>query len=174
MQIDRKDYDPEQHAVYRALTVKQPFADLLTRVVFRDDTGAYHAAKAIEVRSRNTQYRGDLLICSSAKPVDPWGRHLAGVTCGFVELYDTKPVEEFTPEDWAATCIPEGERHKYRKGYGWLMRNPRRVVEMPIKGQLGLYNIYVPKDDITEYPREMALGRDGWRMIQKQMKRNAK
>ena len=164
MQINKKDYNPDQHDVFKALTVKQPYADLLTRVVFRDESGEYHAQKTIEVRTRNINYRGDLLICSSAKPTD---KGPAGVTCGFVELYDTKPVEEFTPEDWAATCIPEKDRP--RKGYGWLMRNPRRVVEMQIKGQLGLYDIIVPKDDITEYPRAMALGSDGWDMVQKQI-----
>ncbi len=167
MQIDRKLYDPEQHDLFHALTVKQPYADLLTRAVYRDGDGLYHAEKTIEVRSRNTNYRGDILICSSAKPVDPWGRYLSGVTCGFVELYDVKPVEEFTAEDWAATCIPEKDRP--RKGYGWLMRNPRRVVEMPIKGQLGVYGLVVPKGDITEYPRSMALGADGWEMIKKRM-----
>lgn len=166
MQIDRKDYNPDQHDVFKALSVKQPYADLLTRVVFRDESGEYHAQKTIELRSRNTNYRGDVLVCSSAKPELP-GR-LSGVTCGFVELYDTKPVEDFTPEDWAATCIPESERP--RKGYGWLLRNPRRVVEMPIRGQLGVYNLIVPKGDITEYPREMALGADGWKMIQKRIK----
>lgn len=168
MQIERKDYNPEQHAVYKALTVKQPYADLLTRVVFRDDNGEYHAEKTIEIRTRNTAFRGDLLICSSKNPVIP-GR-LSGVTCGFVELYDTKPIEDFTPEDWAATGIPEAERHNYRHGYGWKMRNPRRVVEMPIKGQLGLYNIIVPKDDITEYPREMAFGAEGWKNIKRKIK----
>ena len=167
MQIERKDYNPEQHDAYKALTVKQPYADLLTRVVFRDENGIYHAEKTIEVRSRYTPYRGDLLICSSKKPEIP-GR-LSGVTCGFVELCDVLRVEDFTPADWAATCIPENERPK--TGYGWVMRNPRRVVEMPIKGQLGLYNLIVPKDDITEYPREMALGSDGWDMIQKKINR---
>jgi hypothetical protein len=169
MQIDKKYYNPDQHDVFKALTVKQPWADLLTRVVFRDESGEYHAEKTIEVRTRNINYRGDLLICSSAKPVDPWGRHPAGVTCGFVELYDTKPVEDFTPEDWAATCIPEDQRPK--KGWGWLMRNPRRVVEMPIKGQLGLYNLIVPKGDITEYPRNVVFGADGWKLIQKRIKK---
>ena len=169
MQINKKDYNPDQHDVFKVLTVKQPYADLLTRVVFRDESGEYHAAKTIEVRSRNISYRGDLLICSSAKPVDPWERHLSGVTCGFVELYDTKPVEQFTAEDWAATCIPEKDRP--RKGFGWLMRNPRRVIEMPIKGQLGLYDLVVPKGDITEYPRAMALGPDGWEIVQKKIKR---
>lgn len=169
MQVDKKDYNHEQHDVFKALTIRQPYADLLTEIVRMDETGAYYAEKTIEVRTRNINYRGDLLICSSAKPVDPWKRHPAGVTCGFVELYDTKPVSEFTPEDWAATCIPENERP--RKGYGWLMRNPRRVVEMPVKGQLGIYNIIVPKGDITEYPRNMVIGADGWKLIQRKIKK---
>ena len=169
MQIDKKDYKPDQRDVFKALSVKQPYADLLTCVDYRDENGEYHAAKTIEVRTRNTKYRGELLICSSAKPVDPWGRHPAGVTCGFVELYDVKPVEDFTPEDWAATYIPEKDRP--RKGYGWLMRNPRRVVEMPIKGQLGFYDIIVPKGDITEYPRNVALGKDGWQLVKKQIRK---
>lgn len=167
MQIDRKEYNPEIHDLFHALTVKQPYADLLTEAV-ANINGEYIAEKTIEVRTRNTKYRGDILICSSAKPVDPWGRHLAGVTCGFVELYDVKPVEEFTPEDWAQTCIPENQRP--RTGYGWMMRNPRRVVEMPIKGQLGVYGLVVPKGDITEYPREMALGADGWKIVKKKIK----
>lgn len=163
MQVDKKFYDPAQHDKFTALTVKQPYADLLTRVTWRDEDGNYHAAKTIEVRSRNTKFRGDLLICSSAKPIDPWGRHPAGVTCGFVELYDTKPVEEFTPEDWAATCIPEGQRPA--KGWGWMMRNPRRVVEMPIKGNLGLYTLVMPKNDITPYPKRIMLGKEFFEKI---------
>lgn len=170
MQIERKDYNPDQHDVYKALSVKQPYADLLTRVMFLDESGEYHAKKTIEVRSRNTNYRGDLLVCASSKPELP-GR-MSGVTCGFVELYDVKPIEQFTPEDWAATCIPEKDRP--RNGYGWMMRNPRRVVEMPIKGQLGVYNLIVPKGDITEYPREMALDSYGWDVVQQQIKTKRK
>lgn len=149
MQVEAKYYNPEVHDRYRALSVKQPYADLLTQVAGRTDAGEWFALKRIEVRSRNTAYRGDLMICSSATPVVP-GRE-SGVTCGLVELYDVKRVEDFTAEDWAATCIPEGERPK--TGYGWLLRNPRRVVEMSIKGKLGVYWLVVPKGDITEYPR---------------------
>lgn len=168
MQIDTKDYNPEIHDRFQGLSVKQPYADLLTEAVAVLDNGEYVADKTIEVRTRNTNYRGDVLVCSSAKPVDPWGRHPAGVTCGLVELYDVKPVEEFTPEDWAATCIPEKQRP--RTGFGWLMRNPRRVVEMPVKGRLGFYPVVVPKGDITEYPRQMALGAEGWKIVKKKIK----
>ena len=164
MQIEAKYYDPAVHDVYKALTVKQPYADLLTQVEFRDTKGEYHARKTVEVRSRDTKYRGDLLICSSAKPELP-GR-MSGVTCGFVELYYTKRIEDFTEADWAATCIPENERP--RKGFGWFMRNPRRVVEMPIKGMLGLYKLVVPKDDITEYPRALYFGKEKFEQIRKE------
>ena len=168
MQIDIKLYNPEIHDMYKALTVKQPYADLLTRAEYRDENGEYHAEKSIEVRSKNISYRGELLISSSAKPVDLWGRYQYGVTCGLVELYDTKPVEEFTPEEWAATCIPEPNRP--RKGYGWFMRNPRRVIEMPVKGQLGVYNLAVPKGDITEYPRIVVVDKEGFEMIKAKIK----
>ena len=53
MQINKKDYNPDQHDVFKALTVKQPYADLLTRVMFRDESGEYRAEKTIEVRTRN-------------------------------------------------------------------------------------------------------------------------
>ena len=166
MQIDKKYFDAEQHEVFKALSVKQPYADLLTRAAWRDEDGEYHASKTIELRSKNTSYRGDLLICSSAKPV--LAAHESGVTCGFVELYDVKPIEDFTEDDWAATCIPDNERP--RKGYGWMMRNPRRVVEMPIKGALGFYDLIVPKGDITEYPRAVEFGKDGWGKLKSQIK----
>lgn len=166
MQIDRKDYNPEEHEIIRALCVKQPYADLLTRVSFRDSEGNFHAEKTIEVRSRNTNFRGDILICSSAKPV--LKGHESAVTCGFVELYDVKPVEEFTEDDWKATCIPEKDRPS--KAFGWLVRNPRRVVEMPIKGQLGFYSLIVPKGDITIYLQHLCLGKEGWEQIKKKIK----
>ena len=33
MQIDKKDYNPDEHEIYKALTVRQPYADLLTEVL---------------------------------------------------------------------------------------------------------------------------------------------
>ena len=167
MQIDSKYYNPAEHDRYRALSVKQPYADYMTFVDYRDTDGVYHAKKTIEVRTRKTNYRGDILICSSARPGDLEG-HPAGVTCGFVEIYDVKPVEEFTADDWAATCIPEAERP--RTGFGWLLRNPRRVIEMPIKGKLGFYDIVVPKGDIMEYPRVLKFAGGGLRLIQRRIK----
>ena len=166
MQRDRRDYAPERHERFRALVVKQPYADRLVEP-YRTDGEHVYAMKSIEVRSLNTSYRGDVLICSSAKP-EVEGL-TSGATMGIVELYDVKPLEEFTPEDWEETGIPEGERERYR-GYGWLMRDPRRVVEIPTKGQLGLFTIVFDKGDIVEYPRKLIIDERSWKLIKRQMK----
>lgn len=166
MQRERKDYDPVLHESYRALVVKQPYASGLVEP-YRTDGEHVYAMKSIEVRSLRTAYRGDVLICSSAKP-EVEGL-TSGATMGIVELYDVKPLEEFTPEDWEETGIPEEERGRY-KGFGWMMRDPRRVVEIPTKGQLGLFTIVFDKGDIVEYPRKLIIDERSWKLIKRQMK----
>lgn len=169
MQYKNAEYNEKEHDRFNALTVKQPYAKALVSPAY--DKGHYrYAMKSIEVRGFNTTYRGDVLICSSASPEVP--DELCGYTLGFVELYDTKPVHEFTEEDWANTQIPESERPS--KGYGWLMRNPRRVVEMPVKGQLGIFKLVYTKDDITEYPTTLRIGQEGMELIKKQIEEYGK
>jgi len=160
MQYRNVDYNPDLHDRFKALTVKQPYANNL----IDSDDGKF-AYKSIEVRRRPTKYRGDLLICSSASPII-YGLE-NGVTLGFVELYDIKPISEFTPEDWENTLIPEDKRHLFKKGFGWMMRKPRPVIEYPIKGQLGIYNLVYTKGDIMEYPRVIKMDRKGYNMANK-------
>lgn len=168
MQIAIKNYDEKLHDKFRALTVKQPYATRLVTAAYRDEQGVIFAEKSIEVRTKTTNYRGDLLICSAKSPVIP-GKE-SGVTLGFVELYDVKPVAEFTEQDWADTCIPVEERGPFKTGYGYMLRNPRCVVEMPCNGQLGIYNFVTPKGDITEYPTVCHVDKASWRLIQKRIK----
>lgn len=167
--IKREDFNPENHDLYKGLTVWQPYADRLVRPAYVKD-GVPYAEKQIEVRGRITHYRGDLLICSSKTP--KIAGHDSGVTCGLVELYAVKPASEFTEEEWELTTIPKEQRDFYRNGYGWMMRNPRRVVEMPVKGKLGIYDIVLPKDSITEYPLRITIDEKDWRIIK--AKANAK
>lgn len=169
MQYSNKDYNPEKHDRWRALTVKQPYANDLVTAAYKDENGVVYGRKSIEVRSKKTSYRGDVLICSSAKPVYPGME--SGVTLGLVELYDVKPIKEFTPEDWENTRIPKEKRAKITKGFGWMMRNPRRVVEMPIKGQLGIYNLVYTKGEIIQYPRKMVIDKKSWEQIKKQIEK---
>lgn len=167
MEYDKKDYNPELHDKYICLSLPQPQADRLTIPTFQDDEGFYQADQTIIVRTRNTKYRGEILICSSAKPV--LEGHISGCTCGLVELYDIKPVEELTEKEWVETCIEFSKRP--RKGYAYLVKNPRRVVEMPIKGKLGMYEIVLTKDEICEYPTTLAIDQKGIDMIQKRLKK---
>ena len=166
MQFNSKEYDPEKHDRWRALTVKQPYANDLVTAAYKDENGVVYGRKSIEVRSKKTSYRGDVLICSSAKPVYPGME--SGVTLGLVELYDVKPIKEFTPEDWENTRIPKEKRAKITKGYGWLMRNPRRVIEFPVKGQLGIYNLVYTKDCILPYPVAMVMDKKGYELARKE------
>lgn len=164
MQFSNKEYDPNQHDRWRALTVKNPYATQLVTAAYEMD-GITYGEKCIEVRSKNTPYRGDLMVCSSAKPEIPGYEN--GVTLGLVELYDVKPISEFTAADWEQTRIPPEKRKAITKGFGWLMRNPRRVIEFPIKGQLGIYNLVYSKDVIIEYPRAMVLDKESYDNIKK-------
>jgi hypothetical protein len=170
MQFENKQFNPDIHDRWRALTVKQPYASALVTVGGNRNFGEEPnlkmytmGLKSIEVRSRATSYRGDLLICSSAKP--EIAGLMSGATMGLVELYDIKPVSEFTPEDWENTRIPEEKRKFIKGGYGWLMRNPRRVIEFPVKGQLGIYNLVYSKGVIFEYPQNVFVDRESWEML---------
>lgn len=137
MQFKREEYDREKHDRWFALSVKQPFAQYIANGV-----------KTIEVRSQYINYRGDVMICSSAKPVI--NGMMSGVSLCLAELYDCRKLSEFTDEQLAATMLPKDQIPK--DGYGWMLRNIRRVVEHPVKGQLGLWNLVYTKDCIIPYP----------------------
>ena len=158
MQYKREQYDPLLHDKFLALTVKQPFAAKLIS-----------GEKKIEVRSRKCKYRGDILICSSKNPIIEG--YDSGCSIGLVELYDIKSIDQFTEEDWEATCIPKEtiERIKeHGNGYGWMMRNPRKVIEFPTLGQLGIYNLIYTKNTIVEYPKSIIFEKDDYDFVTKQ------
>lgn len=152
MQFKTHEFDKVKHDMFSALSVKQPYAGQIA-----------YGEKTIELRSKTTAFRGDLLICSSKKP------NIPGLDCGFtlamVELYDVKPVEEFTPEDWEQTCIPKESRGNYLNCWGWMLRDNRRVIEWPVSGQLGIWKLVFTKDLIIEYPSIMSLDKESYRHI---------
>ena len=113
MQFKYEEYEAEDHDLFKALTVKQPWASALLR-----EFGVGVAEKSIELRTMPTKYRGDVMICASSIPVITGLQN--GCTIGLVELYDVKRVTDFTAEDWENALFPGGKgvREKYR--YGWL------------------------------------------------------
>src|SRR3990167_5996307 len=106
---------------WKAISLKQPWANLVA-------TGK----KTIETRKWTTNYRGDLLICSSASPkIEPFGKALC-----IVELYHIEPM---TREHEKGACC-----EVYKGAHSWFLRN-LRVLKKPfaVKGQLGIYSIAV-------------------------------
>lgn len=109
---------------YKAISLKQPWADMVVK-----------GEKTIETRKWNTHYRGDLVICSSAKPTD---LGIAGHALGIVEVYDVRPMQK---KDEKEACIKV-----YPKAHAWLLRNIRRITKpIPIKGQLSIFTVRLPK-----------------------------
>lgn len=105
--------------VWKAISLKQPWANLVAS-----------GKKTIETRKWSTNYRGDLVICSSRKPnIYPAGHALC-----VVELYDVKPMVK---KDEKKACIK-----LYPKAKSWFIRNLRPINPIiPVKGYLGIFNL---------------------------------
>lgn len=92
----------------KALSIHAPYA-------FEIFTGQ----KVEEYRSWQTPYRGDLLICTSAKY---YGKdYLHGHALCIVNLYDIKKL---------------GDRD-----YAWLLKDVRYIEPFPVKGKLHLFEV---------------------------------
>jgi hypothetical protein len=116
--------------------------------------------KTIEVRSWQTEYRGDLLICSSAKPDDfltlrptivhpkygTWcdatesndpydaeGWYKFGQALLIADLYEIVPMTTDHEMDACCECSPGY--------YSWMLRNVRHITPFPVKGQLKIFDV---------------------------------
>jgi len=96
-------------------------------------------AKTIETRKWSTNYRGDLVICSSQNPkIEPYGKALC-----IVELYDIKPM---TKEYEKKACIKV-----YPKAKAWFLRNLRKIdPPVNIKGSLGIFNVKLKINTVSK------------------------
>ena len=109
---------------FKAISLKQPWANLVAG-----------GEKTIETRKWKTEYRGDLVICSSKVPkIEP-----AGFALCIVELYSIEPMKK---KHEKGACIKV-----YDGAYAWHLRSLRRFAPIfPVKGQLGIYDINVADD----------------------------
>lgn len=102
----------------KAISVQQPWANMITE-----------GQKTIETRTWKTNYRGRLLIVSSKRPpIEPAGCAIAVVT-----LVDCRPM---TSDDVDAACCP-----CYVGAWAWILKDIRKIHPIPVKGQLGLYEV---------------------------------
>jgi hypothetical protein len=109
---------------YKAISLKQPWANLV-----------FEGRKTIETRKWKTNYRGDIVICSSKSPkIKP-----AGFALCIVELYHIEPMKK---EHEKKACVKT-----YPGAYSWFLKNLRKFEKpYPVKGSLGLYTIHLSPD----------------------------
>lgn len=113
--------------------------------------------KTVEVRTWKTDYRGDILICSTAKKCHGT---IPSHALGVVTLADVVPFDR-KKHLKAADMLPN-EIDKDFKGYAWILKNPRVIKPIPIKGKLSLWEFdneaaieYLPKPRTKEEDKEL-------------------
>ena len=117
----------------KALSIRQPDAGMIAS-----------GEKTIETRLWATSYRGDLLICSSKKPVDEGP---AGVALCIVRLVDCRPMEKREREDMCSSDEIAACCEWYPGAYAWILVDIRPIKPFPVRGQLGLFDVEVPHED---------------------------
>src|SRR6266851_4536576 len=110
----------------KALSLKQPWANMIAA-----------GEKTIETRKWPTDYRGPLLIVSSKSPGIP----PAGYAVALATLVDCRPMT--SADEHLAQC------RLYRGAYSWILSDVRRLKPFSVRGQLGIYDVSVPDDQVT-------------------------
>ncbi|MBQ9992413.1 MAG: ASCH domain-containing protein [Firmicutes bacterium] len=108
----------------KAISIRQPWAHLILC-----------DKKAYEYRSRSTEHRGDLLICSSAMPKVE--NTVSGHALCVVELTDVFRVNEGNYEMLGLDAPPLPEERLY----AWKLENVRAVRPFPVKGNLNFFYV---------------------------------
>lgn len=102
--------------------------------------------KTVECRSWDTKYRGDIMICSTAKKLHGT---IPSHALGIVELVDIVP---FTKKHLEAACM---QPRDYSAGmYAWIVKNPRLIYPIPVKGKLSLWNFEQPFEIVPPFKDE--------------------
>lgn len=94
--------------------------------------GIFTGKKTIECRSWSTDYRGDILICSTAKKIKDT---IPGHALCVVSLIDIRP---FTKNDCEAAMMAKSDFQPDH--YAWIFDNVRLIRPIPLKGRLSLWN----------------------------------
>ncbi|QDI89718.1 ASCH domain-containing protein [Candidatus Nitrosopumilus sp. SW] len=124
--------------------MSQPFADLIIL-----------GKKTIELRKWNTNFRGELLIHAPLKirkedckrlKIDK--KFVTGAIVGKVEIYDVKKYDTLkqVKEDQEFHLA---SKNFHDRTFGFLLKNPKSFrIPIPYKGQLGLFDVALPKTKI--------------------------
>ena len=98
--------------------------------------------KTIEVRTWQTDYRGDILICASSRRESGC---ISGKALCVVELTDIEPLKEEHLDAALMEEMPD------RKSYAWHLENLQWVEPFDVKGALHLYEVPDEKVEYIEF-----------------------
>lgn len=115
----------------KALSIKPGYALLIVA-----------GLKTIECRSWKTNYRGDILICSTVKKEKGT---IPSHALGIVTLKDVVP---FKKSHFKPACMDPFDF--YDDLYAWKLTNPRLIKPIPIKGKLSLWE-YDGEVEVMEF-----------------------
>ena len=102
----------------KAISIKEPWASMIM-----------DGKKTIETRTWRTNYRGEIVICTSAKPKTKYSGHAVAKA----DLVDCRPM---TKRDEKKACCKI-----YPKAFAWVLKDIRRIRPFKVKGRLGLFDI---------------------------------
>ena len=116
----------------KALSVRNPWAHMILC-----------GDKPYEFRSWQTDYRGDLLICSSANPKIKYT--ISGHALCIVRLNDIFEVTAKNYKEFGLDEKPDG------KLYAWQLTEQRVIKPFPVKGKLNFFNVDDNLIEIIDY-----------------------
>ncbi len=128
----------------KCLSVSQPFADLIIS-----------GKKIIELRKWGTNFRGEFLIHAPIKirlddcrRLKIKGKLVTGAIIGKAEIYDVKQYNSIK-EIKKDQKLHFSSKNFQGKTFGFLLKNVKALrVPIPYKGQLGFFEINLPKTKI--------------------------
>ncbi len=128
----------------KCLSVSQPFADLIIS-----------GKKIIELRKWGTNFRGEFLIHAPIKirlddcrRLKIKGKLVTGAIIGKAEIYDVKQYNSIK-EIKEDQKLHFSSKNFQGKTFGFLLKNVKALrVPIPYKGQLGFFEINLPKTKI--------------------------
>ena len=104
----------------KAISLHQPWASMIA-----------DGWKTIETRSWPTDYRGDLLICSTKKPIIQ--NFPLGMALCIVRVVSCRRMMKF---DEFKACCPI-----YDGAYSWFLDDLREIEPFPVKGSQGFFEV---------------------------------
>ena len=130
--------------ILKCLSVSQPFADLIIS-----------GKKIIELRNWNTNFRGEFLIHAPIKiRINDYDRLkikkklVTGAIVGKAELYDVKKYD-LIKEIKKDQKFHFSSKKFNGKTFGFMLKNSKSLrIPIPWKGQLGFFDVDLPKPKI--------------------------